>query len=115
MQTKFTQLLFFAACTIWSATEASHAQSTETQLLQLARDSAIVAGGARYCNFDPDDVEEFIARAEARLSSLARDDYEKVLSRLEFKNILDTYTVRQPTGGCTDFKSVFDEARRSVR
>ncbi len=83
--------------------------------MQLARDSAVIAGGARYCNFDPDDVEEFIARAEARLSSIARDDYEKVLARLEFKNILDAYTVRQPTGGCADFITVFDKARRSVR
>lgn len=91
------------------------AQSGETQLLQLARDSAVMAGGARYCKFDPDEIEEFVARAEARLSVLARDDYEKVLARLEFKNILDAYSVREPAGGCTDFKSVFDQTRRSLR
>lgn len=91
------------------------AQSGETQLLQLARDSAVMAGGAKYCKFDPDEIEEFIARAEARLSVLARDDYEKVLARLEFKNILDASSVREPASGCNDFKSIFDQTRRSLR
>lgn len=87
----------------------------EGELLRAARDSAIVAGGGRFCNFDPDEIEAFTARAEARLSVMARDDYEKVLARLEFKNMLDAYSAREPDGGCENFKSVFDQALRSIR
>lgn len=94
---------------------ASTAHAQEDRLLQLARDSAIVAGGGRYCKFDPDEVEEFIAKAEARLSVLARDDYEKVLARLEFKNILDAYSVRAPSSSCAEFRAIFDQARRNIR
>lgn len=94
---------------------SAYAQSRDNDLLRIARDSAVVAGGGRYCKFDPDEVEELIARSEARLSLLARDDYEKVLARLEFKNILDAFSVREPDGGCDDFKAVFDQALRSFR
>ncbi len=91
------------------------AQSTERDLLLIARDSAVIAGGGRYCKFDPDEVEALIARSEARLSLLARDDYEKVLARLEFKNILDAYSAKEPEGGCDNFQAVFEQAKRSLR
>lgn len=90
-------------------------QSQEGELLRVARDSAIIAGGGRYCKFDPDEIESFTARAEARLSVLARDDYEKVLARLEFKNNLDAFSARAPEGGCQAFKAIFDQALRSIR
>lgn len=91
------------------------AQGQESRLLVLARDSAIVAGGARFCKFDPDTVEEFIAKSEARLSLFASDEYEKVLARLEFKNILDAYSVREPDGGCAGFRSVFEQSRKNIQ
>lgn len=91
------------------------AQEHEKAILALARDSAIVAGGSKYCKFDDDLVEEYIAKAEARLSILAADEYEKVLARLEFKNLLDAYSVREPDLGCSEFLSVFERARRSIQ
>lgn len=87
----------------------------EDRLMALARESAIVAGGARFCKYDPDDIEDFTAKAEAKLSSFAKDEYEKILARLEFKNILDAYSVKEPQGGCGDFRLVFDRSRRNVQ
>ncbi len=83
--------------------------------MMIARDSAILAGGGRFCKFDPDEVEEFISKAEARLSLLAKDEYEKVLARLEFKNNLDAFSVKEPSGGCSDFRAVFNRARASIQ
>ena len=108
------KLTLVLALTFSSA--STFAQSTrESDLLKVARDSAIVAGGGRYCKFDPDEVEEVIARSEARLSLYAKDDYEKVLARLEFKNVLDAFSVREPDGGCENFKAVFDQLLRNIR
>lgn len=87
----------------------------EDRLLALARESAIVAGGARFCKYDPDDIEDFTAKAEAKLSAFAKDEYEKILARLEFKNLLDAYSVKEPQGGCGDFRLVFDRSRRNVQ
>jgi hypothetical protein len=101
------------AFAISSSTNAQ-SQSQDNEILTLARDSAIVAGGAKYCKFDDDLVEEYTAKAEARLSALAADEYEKVLARLEFKNILDAYSVRAPKLGCSEFQGIFNRALRSV-
>lgn len=103
----------FAMTVFVSGSNAVYSQ--EGELLRAARESAVIAGGGRYCKFDPDEIESFTARAEARLSVLARDDYEKVLARLEFKNMLDAFSAKQPEGGCEAFKSVFDQALRSIR
>lgn len=89
--------------------------ANESKLLLIARESAIVAGGAKYCKFDDDLVEEFIARVEARLSVLASDEYEKVLARLEFKNVLDAYSVRTPEKSCPEFSLTFERARQSLQ
>ena len=115
MTRHFLNTLLIASTTIGAAAFNTGANAQEDRLLALARDSAIVAGGARYCKFDPDDIENFTARAEARISSLAKDEYEKILARLEFKNILDAYTVKEPQGGCSDFREVFDRSRRNVQ
>lgn len=106
--------------TMWALIASSLAGSVsasaqEARLLTIARESAIIAGGGKFCNFDPDEVEEFIAKSEARLSLLAGDEYEKILARLEFKNILDAYSVREPENGCIMFRTVFDQSRKVVQ
>lgn len=115
MTTKINKLACAVLATSLLASVAPTAHSQEGELLRLARDSAIIAGGGRYCKYDPEEIESFSARAEARLSVMARDDYEKVLARLEFKNMLDAYSARAPEGGCKNFKSVFDRALKSIR
>lgn len=106
-------MLVGALFTLPAATSAL--DQSETKLLILARDSAIIAGGAKYCKLDPELIEDFIARTEARLSVLAKDEYEKVLARLEFKNILDTYTVRAPDQKCDEFALSFERARQNLQ
>jgi len=108
-------LVIAVAVFITSTVSSIAATAQEDRLLALARESAIIAGGARFCRFDPDDIEEFTAKAEARLSSFAKDEYEKILARLEFKNILDAYTVKEPQGGCRDFRLIFDRSRKNVQ
>lgn len=108
----FFGLLLTALVMPMASTTAS---AQETDLLRAARNSALIAGGARYCKFDPDEIEAFISRAEAQLSVMARDDYEKVLARLEFKNLLDAFSVKEPEGGCDSFQSLFDQASRNIR
>ncbi|MBO6503255.1 MAG: hypothetical protein JJ850_15395 [Kordiimonadaceae bacterium] len=115
MTTKINRFAYAVLATSWIVGGAPAAHSQEGELLRLARDSAIIAGGGKYCRYDPDEIESFSARSEARLSVMARDDYEKVLARLEFKNMLDAYSAREPEGGCENFKSVFDRALKSIR
>jgi len=103
----------FAAIMIGSGIPASHAD--ENELLTFARSSAKVAGGAQYCKADEDMIDEFIAKAEARLAILAKDDYEKVLGKLEFKNVLAGAAAREPEEGCDAFVAGFEDAVRRAR
>ena len=114
MTYKLRSIVFSLICTAFLLPSAI-VRADEKTLLRIARDSAIVAGGAKYCKLDDDLVEEFIARAEARLSIMASDEYEKVLARLEFKNVLDAYTVRAPEKSCPDFSLIFERARQSLQ
>jgi len=107
--------ILFIGITVNTALMTPAANAQEDKLLALARDSAIIAGGARFCKFDPDEIEDFTAKAEARLSSFAKDEYEKILARLEFKNILDAYTVKEPQGGCRNFRAAFVRSLRNVQ
>lgn len=87
----------------------------ERQILKVAKQSATIAGGATYCKLDPDDIEEFIGKAQARLALLARNDYQKVLGRIEFKNILDATSAREPRAGCEEFEDQFNTILRESR
>lgn len=87
----------------------------ERRLIELAQTTAAIAGGARFCRFDTDDIEEFISKADARIVLLARDDYQKVLGRLEFKNILAATSARAPAVGCEKLSIQFDTILRESR
>jgi hypothetical protein len=101
------------ATMIGSGFPASHAD--ESELLSFARSSAIIAGGAQYCKADEDMIDEFVTKAEARLAILAKDDYEKVLGKLEFKNVLAGAAAREPAEGCDAFVAGFEESVRLAR
>ncbi len=87
----------------------------ERALLEVARKTAVFAGNAKFCKLDSDDIEDFINKAQARLALMARDDYQKILGRLEFKNILIASGTREPEGGCDKFKIQFDTVLRENR
>jgi len=84
----------------------------EARILATAKQSAVLAGGARFCNVDDEMVEEFISLTDARIAVLAHDDYEKVLGRLEFKNIFSAYSAKMPEGGCEALLSSFNKVMR---
>lgn len=86
--------------------------ATEADLLIFARQSATVAGGAQFCKADEDMIDTFISRSEAKLAVLANDEYEKVLGRLEFKNVLAGASAKEPEGGCDAFIANFEKAVR---
>lgn len=94
------------------AAETTHAQ--DSRILTMARDSAEYAGGGKYCKLDDDMVEDFIVKVDARMAFLARDDYEKILARLEFKNLLDVYSIKEPEIGCEAFEASFLRARKAL-
>lgn len=102
-----------SACLLLPTLES--AQANEQDLLLLAREAATIAGGARFCKADDDMIEEFMAKADANLAFRAKDDYEKVLARLEFKNILAATSVRAPVEGCEDFLPRFENAVKQQR
>lgn len=74
--------------------------NSNTAVMQAAHDGAKLAGAARFCNVDSDLVDEFISTTHARIAMLAKDTYEKIAGRLEFKNLLDASSVKAPEEGC---------------
>ncbi|NVJ98458.1 MAG: hypothetical protein HWE25_09915 [Alphaproteobacteria bacterium] len=94
---------------------ATSAYADENDILVYARQSAIIAGGAQYCRADEDMIDEFVSKAEARIAYLAKDDYEKVLGKLEFKNVLAGASAKEPQKGCDAFVSDFEQTVRDAR
>lgn len=84
-------------------------------IIQVAHDSARMAGGARFCKADEELVDEYIGRSEGRIAALAKDDYEKVLASVEFKNILTAMSAKAPEGGCDDFLPLFEQTVKNER
>lgn len=95
----------------------THAQSAkderEAKIVSVARQAALLAGGARFCRIDDETIDEFIGLTDARLAVLARDDYEKVMGKLEFKNMLTAHSAKMPEGGCEALISKFNAVMRN--
>ena len=98
-----TTILCFAF-SVLALSETASAQAgkeaREARILETAQQGARLAGGARFCRLDPEEIDAFIGLTDARIAVLARDDYEKVLGRLEFKNLLTAFSAKKPDGGC---------------
>lgn len=84
-------------------------------IIQFAHDAARIAGNARYCKADEELVDEYIGRAEGNIASLAKDEYEKVLASVEFKNIMTAMSAKAPEGGCEAFLPRFEQVVKSER
>lgn len=91
------------------------AQADESDLLVVARQTAKMAGGAKFCQADEDMIDEFIAKAEARLAFLAKDEYEKVMGKLEFKNVFAGAAAKEPELGCEAFVTQFERTVKDTR
>ncbi|WP_417451731.1 hypothetical protein [Kordiimonas sp.] len=93
---------------------ASPASAAE-DIMQVAHDSARIAGGARYCKADEELIDEYIGKSEGKIAALAKDEYEKVVASLEFKNILTAMSAKEPEGGCRAFLPSFDKIVKDER
>eukprot|EP00657_Telonema_sp_P-1_P008540 TRINITY_DN29911_c0_g1_i1.p2 TRINITY_DN29911_c0_g1~~TRINITY_DN29911_c0_g1_i1.p2 ORF type:complete len:115 (-),score=10.88 TRINITY_DN29911_c0_g1_i1:43-387(-) len=87
----------------------------EEDALQVARDTARIAGGARFCKADEELVDEFIGKGEGKIAALAKDEYDKVSAAIEFKNLLTALSVKAPEGGCDEFLPKFEKAVKTDR
>ena len=97
-----------------SFTPAAVAADDEA-LMQAIRESARIAGAARYCEVEEDMLDDYISRAEGRIAGLSQDDYEKVMARIEFKNLTMAATAKAPTEGCEAFVRHFEALLRAPR
>lgn len=95
----------------------AHSQSAkdqrEARIIDTARQSALLAGGARFCRIDSETIDEFIGLTDARIAVLARDDYEKIMGKLEFKNMLTAHSAKMPEGGCEPLIARFNAMMRN--
>jgi predicted transglutaminase-like cysteine proteinase len=80
----------------------------EQDIMQFAQETARIAGGARYCKLDDEKIEAFITRSLGAIARLARDETEKAIARIEFKNNLDVAGAQRPEEGCNSFSTRFD-------
>lgn len=81
--------------------------SNTSRASQWAQDTAIVAGGATYCAFDTEVLENYIAAAQARIAAEAKDEVEIVVARIEFSHKYNAASSRAPLGGCENFAALF--------
>ncbi len=117
IKSRFTTPLLTACMLSISLALPAHAQNTkeqrEARIIDTARQSAQLAGGARFCRVDNETIDEFIGLTDARIAVLARDDYEKILGKLEFKNMLTAHSAKMPDGGCETLIARFNAIMRN--
>ena len=109
-KTTTASLVFLTACLGFALPAAA-----DEDALQVAHDTARIAGGARFCKADEELVDEFIGKSEGRIASLAKDEYEKVSAAIEFKNLLAVTSAKAPEGGCDEFLPKFEKAVKADR
>ncbi|WCL55721.1 hypothetical protein [Gimibacter soli] len=92
---------------------ASGTAMAEDSLMDAVRDSARILGAAQYCDAPEDMTDEYIARAEGGFARLAKDDFEKHMARIEFKNLSAAASAKAPSDGCDAFLSRFETMLKS--
>lgn len=75
----------------------------------IAGDLGTIAGQALFCNFDPEEIEEFMVKAEAAINEKAEDASERIISKLEFNKFLSVASAKGPEEPCSAFTRTFFE------
>lgn len=83
-------------------------------LLQLARELGRAAGNAEFCAYDEDVVEDFIARALARLAKETKDQALLAGGRIEFNSHAAHGRASGPDEGCEAFSLTFAAMKRQL-
>ncbi|PCI64009.1 MAG: hypothetical protein COB37_03410 [Kordiimonadales bacterium] len=82
--------------------------------MQMARQSGTIAGGAEFCRLDSDDIDAFISRTYAQIAVRSRDNFQKILARLEFKNLKVAASGKEPEGGCNKLTAQFKDILNKI-
>jgi len=85
-----------------------------TKASKFAKENAQYAGNALFCKFDKDKVEDFIAKVQTKIGTVAEDREDQVLSRMDFTNSMIVAATREPKEGCLNFRETFRLALRNV-
>lgn len=85
-------------------------KDTRTEATLYAAEAGRLAGGAYFCNLDPEDVDTFIGLSQAKMSALARDKTDRIVASLEFSNNYSAWAAEPPDSGCQDFRKTFYKA-----
>ncbi len=110
-----TATCFLLAPSISLAAQNKPSDKYEEQLIQFAHQSGKIAGGAQYCKMDSELIEEYIIKTNAKIAFIARDKYQKVLGRLEFKNIMTASSGKKPETSCTKIEEQLTSVIRDNR
>ncbi|MFC3050749.1 hypothetical protein [Kordiimonas pumila] len=95
--------------------EAQENNTTNNALVDFAHQSGTMAGGAQFCMAEEDTLEEYIGAVEARIALLAKDDYEKIFGRLEFKNTFAVSSATEPSSGCEQHMRAFSSIIKDIQ
>ncbi|RMF74739.1 MAG: hypothetical protein D6740_01950 [Alphaproteobacteria bacterium] len=88
----------------------------KSPLLAEAERLGLLAGAAEYCRVEPDRLDDFIARAHARLATMARKDPLAIAgARVEFNAFAALGRAEGPEQGCPAFLESFKAAHRALQ
>ncbi len=88
----------------------------KSPLLAEAERLGLLAGAAEHCRVEPDRLDDFIARAHARLATMARKDPLAVAgARVEFNAFAALGRAEGPQEGCAAFQETFKAAHRALQ
>ncbi|GIX16765.1 MAG: hypothetical protein KatS3mg119_0951 [Rhodothalassiaceae bacterium] len=88
----------------------------KSPLLAEAERLGLLAGQAEYCRIEADRLDDFIARAHARLATMSRKDPLAVAgARVEFNAFAALGRAEGPAEGCAAFEQAFRAAHRALQ
>ena len=82
-------------------------------VIEYARELARLGGAARYCKLDSEMIEEYMDKASAQIHMTAKDQYEKVVAHITFKDALLVESSTKPTKDCSTIEAMLKQALRS--
>ena len=81
----------------------------------LAREAGEIAGHAMFCKADPDAIESYTIKIQARIGVEARDEFDRISARVLFRNIRDAKSGLEPQSGCEKFLPLFEAAVKAAQ
>ena len=90
-----------------AAPESPVDKTENTALNQYVYQVGRMAGAARFCQVEEQQMEEFLSITEGRINTLAQNNYERILGKIDFKNYMAAAAGKAPEKGCAVFLQSF--------